>query len=46
MLMYKTSLAQEIYTLQKALQTAKANNPLLNTQQLNVGISEADIVTA
>ncbi|MEA5141752.1 TolC family protein [Arcicella rigui] len=46
MLMYKTSSAQEIYTLQKALQTAKANNPLLNTQQLNVGISEADIVTA
>ncbi len=44
--MYKTSSAQEIYTLQKALQTAKANNPLLNTQQLNVGISEADIVTA
>lgn len=44
--MYKPSSAQEIYTLQKALQAAKANNPLLSTQQLNIGISEADIVTA
>lgn len=43
---YKPSSAQEIYTLQKALQAAKANNPLLNTQQLNIGISEADIVTS
>lgn len=46
LLSYKPSSAQEIYTLQKALQAAKANNPLLNTQQLNIGISQADIVTA
>lgn len=41
-----SSIAQEIYTLQKALQTAKANNPVLNTQQLNVGIAESDIITS
>ncbi|MET3127675.1 cobalt-zinc-cadmium efflux system outer membrane protein [Arcicella rosea] len=45
-LMYKPSSAQEIYTLQKALQVAKANNPLLTTQQLNIGITATDIVSA
>ena len=41
-----SSIAQEIYTLQKALQTAKVNNPVLNTQQLNVGIAESDIISS
>ena len=38
--------AQTNYNLQKALQTAKANNPILKTQYFNVNIAEADIVTA
>lgn len=38
--------AQENYTLQKALQTARANNPILKTEQFNIGISQADIITA
>ncbi len=40
------AIAQENYTLQKALQTAKANNPYLKTQQLNIGIAQADTITA
>jgi outer membrane protein, heavy metal efflux system len=40
------SFAQEVYTLQKALQTAKVNNPILNTQQFNIGIAETDIVSS
>lgn len=38
--------AQENCTLQKALQTARSNNPFLKTEQLNVKIAESDIVTA
>lgn len=38
--------AQENYTLQKALQTARANNPVLKTEQFNIGMAEADVVTA
>jgi len=40
------ALAQTNYSLQKALQTAKANNPVLKTQFFNVGIAETDIITA
>lgn len=46
LLIYLPAKAQESYTLQKALQVAKANNPNLNTQQLNIGISETDIISA
>ncbi len=38
--------AQTNYTLQKALQTARTNNPILKTEQFNIGISQADIITA
>jgi len=38
--------AQENYSLQKALQTARANNPYLKTEQLNIGIAQTDIITA
>lgn len=34
------------YNLQKALQTARNNSPLLKPQQYNVAIAEADVVTA
>ena len=39
-------IGQTNYTLQKSLQTAKANNPVLKTEAFNVSISEADIITA
>jgi len=38
--------AQTTYSLQKALQTARANNVTLQAQQLSVTISEADVITA
>lgn len=38
--------AQTNYSFQKALQTAKANNPVLKTQHFDVGIAETDIITA
>lgn len=38
--------AQETYTLQRALQTAKAHNPILKTEQFNLRIAESDIVSA
>lgn len=38
--------AQESYTLQKALQTAKNNSPILKTEQLNIGITQTNITTA
>lgn len=38
--------AQNSYTLQQALQTAKSNNLVLKTEQLNIGIAQADIITA
>lgn len=37
---------QEVFSLQKALQTAKINNPVLKTEQYNIRIAEADIITA
>lgn len=37
---------QTIYNLQRALQTARTNNPILKAQYFNVGIAESDIVTA
>jgi cobalt-zinc-cadmium efflux system outer membrane protein len=40
------SSAQTTYSLQKALQTARANNVTLQAQQLSVNISEADVITA
>lgn len=38
--------AQNSYSLQKALQTAKANNPYLKSEQINIGIAQSDIITA
>lgn len=38
--------AQNNYTLQKALQTARSNNPYLKAEQLNIGITQADTITA
>lgn len=38
--------AQNNYTLQKALQTARANNPYLKSEQFNIGIAQTDIITA
>lgn len=38
--------AQSSYTLQQALQTARANNPALKTEQFNIGIAQTDIITA
>jgi cobalt-zinc-cadmium efflux system outer membrane protein len=46
LLFYFTVKAQNNYTLQQALQTARANNPYLKTEQLNIGIAQTDIVTA
>ncbi len=40
------TFAQTSYSLQKALQEAKANNVALQAQQLSVNISEADVITA
>lgn len=45
-LLYSPVYAQTNYTLQKALQTARANNPYLKTEQLNIGIAQTDIITA
>jgi len=38
--------AQRYYTLQKALQTARENNPYLKTEQMNIQIAQSDIVSA
>ena len=38
--------AQESYTLKKALQTAKSNNPDLRAERLNMDIVKTDIITA
>lgn len=38
--------AQEDYTLQQALQTAKIHNPNLKTEQFNVRMAESDVITA
>ena len=40
------SMAQNTYSLKKALQTAKANNPILKTEFFNVSIAETGILTA
>lgn len=39
-------IAQNYYTLQKALQLAKANNPVLKTEYYNISIAQSDIITA
>ncbi|MCW5924509.1 MAG: TolC family protein [Saprospiraceae bacterium] len=41
-----TAHAQATYSLQKALQTARANNPVLAAERLNIGVAEADVATA
>lgn len=41
-----TASAQTNYTLQQALQTARVNNLVLKTEQLNVSIAQTDIITA
>ena len=38
--------AQENYSLKRALQTAKTENPILKTEQFNIQMAESDIVTA
>lgn len=38
--------AQNNYTLQKALQTARGNNTYLKSQRLNIGIAQTDTITA
>lgn len=38
--------AQENYTLQKALQTARTNNPILKIEQFSIGIAQTDIISA
>lgn len=38
--------AQSKYTLQRALQVARSNNPTLKTAQFNMDIAEADIVSS
>lgn len=40
------SHAQTSYTLQKALQTAKTNNPILKTEQYNIEIAQTDVISA
>ncbi|MCC7050841.1 MAG: TolC family protein, partial [Bacteroidia bacterium] len=41
-----TAKAQEVYTLQAALKTAKKNNPTLKEEQVSVAIAQADVITA
>ncbi|MGN7811987.1 TolC family protein [Flavobacterium sp. 22076] len=41
-----TGIAQTNYSLQKSLQTAKNNNPVLKSQHYDVDIAQSDIVTA
>jgi cobalt-zinc-cadmium efflux system outer membrane protein len=38
--------AQDKYTLRRALQTAKANNPFLKTEQFAIGIAQAEAITS
>ncbi len=40
------SKAQESYTLKKALQAARVNNPNLKTKQYDISIAQTDIITA
>lgn len=46
MLLCFVANAQTNYTLQRALQTARTNNPVLKTEQFNIGIAQTDIITA
>lgn len=41
-----TATAQSNFTLQQALQTARANNPVLKTEQFNIGVAQTDVTTA
>lgn len=38
--------AQDVYSLKKALQTAKANNTRLKSEKFDINIAESDILTA
>lgn len=38
--------SQTQFNLQKALQTARENNPVLRTEKFNVGIAKSDVTTA
>ena len=40
------AFSQESYSLKKALQTARSNNPDLKTEFYNQSLAEADIITA
>ncbi len=40
------AIAQDKYTLQKSLQTARNNNPTLKTEQLNISIAQTGITSA
>jgi len=46
LLLCSVAKAQSSYTLQQALQTARVNNAALKTEQFNIGIAQADIITA
>lgn len=46
LLLSTAAKAQQTYTLQQALQTAKQNNAFLKTEQLNINIAQSDIITA
>ncbi|MEX6688739.1 TolC family protein [Danxiaibacter flavus] len=41
-----TMYAQTSYSLQKALQTARENNPTLKSAELNINIAQSDVITA
>ncbi|AWG27348.1 TolC family protein [Flavobacterium kingsejongi] len=41
-----TGFSQSNYSLQKALQTARSNNPVLKNQSYTINIAESDAVTA
>lgn len=44
--LFFTATAQSNFTLQQALQTARANNPVLKTEQFNIGVAQTDVTTA
>ncbi|RME14688.1 MAG: TolC family protein, partial [Bacteroidetes bacterium] len=46
LLLCHAAQAQNVYTLQKALQTARINNPFLKREQININIAENEITTA
>lgn len=44
--LWNITTAQTQYTLQEALRAARTNNPYLQAEQLNIGITQTDIITA